>query len=158
MLIGGAALAAVGSAIITDPPTSLTPPASLPPTTPPTGPPTSPVPGELPPTTNERAAETTTPGFVPADEGNAGDVALYVADVRAWTECVDKAEHTFDAIRDGTRPGFDPFDACTDRPDPRAYGFVDDNGPLDLGRNSDDPGSQRNEDPGSPAGPSARAG
>lgn len=158
MLIGAAALAAVGGAVATAPPPVPVPPDPVPPVSTPAAPPAAPVPGELPPPANDRAAEVTTPGVIPAgrpagspspdlsDQASMPDnVAVYLEAVRDWTACIDLAVHEFATTRPGIG-GFDPFAACPDRPQPSAFALG-----RAVGR-PDDAGSQRN-DHGRPTDP-----
>ena len=162
ILIGAAAVAAVGGSIITNAPPDLTPPPTLPPMTTPVGPPAAPVPGELPPTVDQLAAAVTTPGMVPNDRGNAdarqeqssgatpNDVADYVAAIQEWNACVDGAVGDFATDRPGTSGRFNPFSACAKRPQPADYGLGGAPGADGGAGKPDDPGSQRNQDPGRP--------
>lgn len=165
LLIGAAALAAVGGAIITNPPPDVSPPLTLSPETTPVGPPTSPVPDDLPPTANQDAVDATTPGVVPKNQVNAGNaqerssgatpdnVAEYLAAIREWNACVGGPVDDFVIDRPGTRDRFNPFSTCSGRPQPADYGLAAALGPTDGARKPPDPGSQRNELPGQPADP-----
>ncbi len=144
MLVGAAAVAAVSSAVSADTPPTTTPPETVPVVSTPVGPPSDPVPGTLPPTADDQATDATTPGVVPAEQGNNPDdamppeVSAYVAAVNAWSACIDTAVHEFATAPGG---GFDPFTACPDKPD--APGLYFGNPPGSAGR-PDDPGSQGN--------------
>jgi len=164
LLIGAAALAAVGGAIITNPPPDVSPPPTPSPETTPVGPPTSPVPGDLPATANPSAVEATTPGVVPKNQvnnanaqekssGETHNVADYLAAIQEWNACVDGAVDDFVIDRPATRDDFNPFSACAERPKPGDYGLGSAVGPPDGAGMPDDPGSQRNEDPGQPEDP-----
>lgn len=165
VLIGAAALAAVGGAVATDPALDLVPPSDPPPTVAPIVPATSSLPEDLPPSTNATAAETTAPGIGPADADNASrpidvaenpaNVQNYIEAVHEWSGCVEKAEHNFANLRPVSGERFNPFDACGERPNPRLFGVGSES--PDSAETSDDSALQRPDHAGPPDDPGSQS-
>ena len=165
VLIGAAALAAVGGAVATDAPPVPTPPASTPPS-PPVGPPLSPVPGELPEVAADQAVAATTPGVIPGERGSAGilsagtpaqiptNVSLYIEAVHDWSACIDARAHEF--AEPLLAVGLDPFAACGDRPTPGQFNIGNALGRPDSAGRPDYPGSEDGNPPGKPDDPGSR--
>ena len=164
VLIGAAALAAVGGAVATDAPPVPAPPASTPPS-PPVGPPMSPLPGELPEVAADQAVAATTPGVIPAERGSAGippagtpaqiptNVSLYIEAVHGWSACIDARAHEF--AEPLMAVGINPFEACGDRPTPGQFNIANTLGRPDWAGRPDDPGSQAGDPPGKPDDPAS---
>lgn len=166
ILIGAAALATVGGVVATESPPADTPPSAPPPVSTPVEPPDTPAPGPLPGVADDIAHAATTPGVVPADQGDAPDpdpadsppqpsnVSSYVTALHEWTACMDEAVRQFATVR--TAGGFDPFQACPDRPDPAAFDLGAAYGRPDAPGRPDEPGSQRDDAPGRPDDPGSQ--
>jgi hypothetical protein len=132
VLIGAAALAAVGGAVATDAPPPTSPPPSRPPVSTPAGPPETAVPGTLPDVASDVARTAPHPDRIgpdpvqTQDQGqgtqNAGgmstEAAKYVAAIHVWSECLDRQVRAFSALRRGDRSGFDPFESTLDSLEP----------------------------------------
>lgn len=142
VLIGAAAVAAVGGAVAgtTVPqPDFPHPPATQPP-------PQSPLTQDVPPTPSDgtEAGGVAAGGQItPASGSLPGTppepIASFVEGVLEWSACVDAAVHAFAESPPGT--GFDPFAECPDRPVPPGAANAQRGRPEFAGR-PDDPGSQ----------------
>ena len=154
VLIGAAALAAVGGAIVTDTPPVTAPPPSTPPVSVALGPPPTPVPS-LPPQAADVAVAAVPEEHVPAaqdDVANAGpeiavpdEVVDFLVEVNRWSTCIDETVHEFAASSAADKKGGFDFDDCGPRPDFYARTFA-------VGR-PEEPGSQAADAAGKPEDP-----
>ena len=165
VLIGAAALAAVGGAVVTDVPPPTFPPTSTPSTSTPADLPVKIVPS-LPPSASETARDATPEKSIPPTTASSGptsseaaeQAAAVVEEARLWNACINDAVHAFAIGASASGSGFDPFDHCGERPKfsnaeagtrsggvgpPDVIGPAEGTGPPDNPGRPDDPGSQR---------------